>query len=31
MINLAKYNIGALDNGKTWRYNIGLNIIDVVL
>lgn len=31
IINLANYNIGALDDGKIWRYNIDLDIIDVVL
>lgn len=31
MINLANHNIGALDNGKIWRRNIDLDIIDVVL
>ena len=31
IINLANCNIGALDDGKIWWYNIDLDIIDVVL
>lgn len=31
MIILANWKIGALYDGKTWRYNIDFNIINVVL
>ena len=31
IINLANCNIGALDDGKIWWYNIDLDIIYVVL